>query len=205
MNRSAILNVVYVAVFLLAVYWLYKFLRAGADREVSLLNVETPANEPRAYKLPVDKPEIRVKQGGEYSLSFWMYITSWDYRSGLAKSVLQIVDTNAPDHALLTTILYPNEPKLMVRVHTESPSTGTIDYTANNNFDQLMSGSQGMSSVTLDMPMCDVQNIDLQRWINVTVVVNGRIVDVYYDGKLNRSCVLPDIPTADGPREQSLS
>jgi hypothetical protein len=60
MNRSAILNVVYVAVFLLAVYWLYKFLRAGADREVSLLNVETPANEPRAYKLPVDKPEIRV-------------------------------------------------------------------------------------------------------------------------------------------------
>jgi hypothetical protein len=59
-----------------------------------------------------------------------------------------------------------------------------------------MSGKQGMANEVIESPMCDIQDIDLQRWINITVSVNGRIVDVYYDGKLNRSCVLPDIPMA---------
>ena len=31
----------------------------------------------------------------------------------------------------------------------------------------------------------------MQRWLNFTCVVSGRVVDIYYDGKLNRSCVLP--------------
>lgn len=198
-NRSGIVNVLYIGVFLLVVYFLYKFLVAGSDLDVNLLDVEIPANIPRAYNLPSDNSDARVKQGGEYTISFWMYITSWDYRSGLAKSVLQIMDTKVPDYALLTTILYPNEPKLMVRVHTESNGqTDGDDYTKNSTYDALLSGAAGAQAygATIDMPMCDVQDIDLQRWINITISVNGRIVDVYYDGKLNRSCVLPNLPAA---------
>jgi hypothetical protein len=40
-------------------------------------------------------------------------------------------------------------------------------------------------------PMCDLPEIELQRWVCITVAVNGKTVDVYYDGKLARSCVLP--------------
>ena len=32
----------------------------------------------------------------------------------------------------------------------------------------------------------------MQRWVNVVVAVNGKTVDVYIDGKLQRSCVLPN-------------
>lgn len=194
-NRGGIINVVYIIAFLLVLYFLYSFLIAGSDSEIVLLNTEVPANEAMTYPLSVKNPEMRVKPGGEYTISFWMYITSWDYRAGLAKSVLQIVDTKAPNYSLLTTILYPNENRLMVRVHTESPSAG-VDYTLNNNYDNLMSGKQGLANEVIESPMCDIQDIDLQRWINITISVNGRIVDVYYDGKLNRSCVLPDIPMA---------
>jgi hypothetical protein len=194
-NRGGIINAVYIVAFLVVLYFLYKFLIAGSDSEIVLLNTEVPANETMTYPLSVKNPDVRVKPGGEYTISFWMYITSWDYRAGLAKSVLQIVDTKAPNYSLLTTILYPNENRLMVRVHTESASTG-IDYTLNNNYDNLMSGKQGLANEVIESPMCDIQDIDLQRWINITISVNGRIVDVYYDGKLNRSCVLPDIPMA---------
>jgi hypothetical protein len=194
-NRSGIINVVYVLAFLVTLYYLYKFLIAGSDLEVTLLNTEVPANEPMSYALPLKNPDVRVKPGGEYTISFWMYISSWEYRAGLAKSVLQIVDTKAPNYSLLTTLLYPNENRLMVRVHTEAPSNG-VDYTLNSNYDNLLSGKQGMANEVIESPMCDIQDIDLQRWINITVSVNGRIVDVYYDGKLNRSCVLPDIPMA---------
>jgi len=61
-----------------------------------------------------------------------------------------------------------------------------------------------MFAPSLTSPMCDIQDIDLQRWINITVTVNGRIVDVYYDGKLNRSCVLPTIPAAPATGTQSV-
>jgi hypothetical protein len=39
-------------------------------------------------------------------------------------------------------------------------------------------------------PMCDIQQVDMQRWIQVTVVLNGRTCDTYINGKLARSCVL---------------
>jgi hypothetical protein len=39
-------------------------------------------------------------------------------------------------------------------------------------------------------PMCDIQHVDMQRWIQVTVVLNGRTCDTYINGKLARSCVL---------------
>ena len=37
--------------------------------------------------------------------------------------------------------------------------------------------------------ICDIPNIDMQRWVNITVVLSGRMIDVYIDGKLSRSCV----------------
>ncbi len=37
--------------------------------------------------------------------------------------------------------------------------------------------------------MCDLPEIDLQRWTMVTVVLSGKTIDVYLDGKLARSCV----------------
>jgi hypothetical protein len=45
--------------------------------------------------------------------------------------------------------------------------------------------------------MCDLPEIDLQRWVNLAVSVNGRTVDVYVDGKLVRSCVLPSFYKVD--------
>ncbi len=38
------------------------------------------------------------------------------------------------------------------------------------------------------LPACDLPEYDLQRWVMLTVVLNGRTIDVYMDGKLVRSC-----------------
>jgi hypothetical protein len=47
-----------------------------------------------------------------------------------------------------------------------------------------------MDDELLDTPlMCDIPEIDLQRWTMITVVLSGRTIDVYIDGKLTRSCV----------------
>jgi hypothetical protein len=45
--------------------------------------------------------------------------------------------------------------------------------------------------------LCDLPNLDLQKWVQVAISVNGRTVDVYIDGKLARSCVLPGLYRVD--------
>jgi hypothetical protein len=44
---------------------------------------------------------------------------------------------------------------------------------------------------------CDITSIDLQKWVQVTVCLNNKTCDVYLDGKLARSCVLPSFYKVD--------
>lgn len=207
-NRGTIINVVYVIVFLLLIYYVYMFLAAGNQLELTLVPTKIPANTPMQYKLD-NTSGVRIMTGGEYTLSFWMYIKDWTVRGGLYKSVLQITDANLPDNFLLNVMVYPNEPKLVIRVHQDKTGSGSateMDLTNVKSYNQVLGGSSIPSVTTnVEMPQCDLTEIDLQRWINVTIVMNGRIMDVYYDGKLNRSCVLPNLPVGtEGTSQQTL-
>ena len=53
------------------------------------------------------------------------------------------------------------------------------------------SGSSGTTSPINHT--CTVDNIPLQRWVNIIVSLNGRTMDVYINGKLTRTCVLPGV------------
>ena len=41
----------------------------------------------------------------------------------------------------------------------------------------------------------NIQNIPLLAWVHITYVLNNRTVDIYINGKLERSCALKGIPT----------
>ena len=44
---------------------------------------------------------------------------------------------------------------------------------------------------------CAVANIPIQKWVNLLVSVYGRSMDIYIDGKLVRTCVLPGVANID--------
>tara|TARA_B110001450_G_scaffold256443_2_gene286966 strand:- start:2142 stop:3227 length:1086 start_codon:yes stop_codon:yes gene_type:complete len=53
-----------------------------------------------------------------------------------------------------------------------------------------------LTSPSTDIPnqhICEVKNFPLQKWVNLIVSVYGRTLDVYIDGKLVRTCVLPGV------------
>ena len=41
---------------------------------------------------------------------------------------------------------------------------------------------------------CNVENIPLQKWVNLIISLNNESLDVYLDGKLVRTCVLEGVP-----------
>jgi len=36
---------------------------------------------------------------------------------------------------------------------------------------------------------CDIQDIAMQKWVNICIVMNGKTLDIYLDGKLVKTCV----------------
>lgn len=139
--------------------------------------------------------QAQIYEGGEYSVNFWMYVSGWNYKQGTAKHVLEVGGTN---FATLLVALGAYKNSLSVRVDTKDASGGSVAGIGLTNADKetLFKPLQSDTALTIQ-PMCDIDEIDLQRWIQVTVCINGRTCDVYIDGKLARSCVLPSFFKVD--------
>jgi hypothetical protein len=126
-----------------------------------------------------------LNKGSDYGLQFWMYIKDWDYRFGQEKTVIQRVDSAN------TSIISP-------RI-----SLGATDNTLNVTVSIFPTGANAQTaspapanatSATGDSYTCTVENVPLQSWFAVSVTVFQRNLDVYINGQLVKSCVLPGVP-----------
>lgn len=50
------------------------------------------------------------------------------------------------------------------------------------------------ASANSNVHRCLIENIPIQKWFNVIVSLYGLTLDVYLDGKLVRTCVMPGVP-----------
>jgi hypothetical protein len=164
--------------------------------------------------------------GREYTYNFWINIRSWA-SSTEPKCVLYRSSTGpeavAPNGGIANPSiwLYPNENKMMVRVSTvkgdtdydpntyaktpySKSSDDSTQYTAVNPA-SLMSENEDDKSAWLQTSYaCDIDNIPLQRWVQVSVIMWNRTLDVYINGKLVRSCILPGIPVHEQDELQTI-
>ena len=76
----------------------------------------------------------------------------------------------------------------------DSMTAGNLSATAVNS---MFAPTAMDDSLVTTPPVCDLPEIDLQRWTMVTVVLSGRTIDVYMDGKLTRSCMTPSYYKVD--------
>jgi len=197
-QNSGIMGTIALVILLVAIlYVVYTYLYPGDDPTYSqLLQGEADARKPVHTKGKV--PAIYT--GGDFTLSFWIYIDDWNYKAGSHKFLF----TLGPAHQtmktknVLTALLTPMQNNMMVRAQTGSAGAGadagpdiTLESTMQAMLNNQTSNSMFQSTVT-DAP-CDIKDVPLQRWACVTIVSSGRVLDIYMDGKLSRSCVLDGV------------
>ena len=106
-------------------------------------------------------------EGLEFSYSVWIYIQDWTrgWKNIFVKG--DKTDGAGTSSARAPGLwLYPDTNALHARSNTfASPNEG-----------------------------CDIKNIPLQKWVHIAYILNNRTVDIYIDGKLERSCVLRGVP-----------
>jgi len=229
-SLARLIPVVIIFAGLLGLYYLYQYLFGPRTNNVFPLITSTQtAQIDSATPLTFSTTQLApLYEGGEFTISTWIYVSNWSYRAGFNKPILRIgtkppattTTTTATDTNSFDTIrmyLGGRKPKLQIRFHTKEqaipagasagpvgagtpavgapagpPATGPeLDSLGSDNYNRIFNLLQTESGL-LDHPqMCDLPEIDMQRWVNITVAVNGKTVDVYVDGKLARSCILP--------------
>ena len=158
-----------------------------------------------------------IVDGGAYTASMWVYVNStvgvnrqtsplvhlFDISNkgvtavAAATGVVAVTGSPAGD-TMLFIGLNPRNGALVVRQSTADDSyridnNQTSLDNAGGNFkyplSKLLADYNTGDTYTKD-DRCDIVNgIEYQRWVLITVVANGRTLDVYIDGKLARSCV----------------
>ena len=176
---SAIVATIVFIFGLIALYYLYSLLFANPIPVVNILSGPQSGSivGPTAGSLPP------IYQGGQFSISTWVYINNFAYSNGYNAPIIILGGTSFDT---LRVYLGTNG-QLCVRVGiTGSSPTLPINDKA---FTQPITNSA--------IVPCDIPQMNLQRWVNVVVALNGKLCDVYLDGKLVRSCALDNYFNVD--------
>lgn len=141
--------------------------RAKAKRENVFTIIKSPLD---AFDIKPDQGKFQIansEQGLEFSYSVWIFIQDWTrgWKNIFVKGDRSDGSGNNASRAP-GLWLYPDTNALHARINTfASPNEG-----------------------------CDIKNIPLQKWVHIAYILNNRTVDIYIDGKLERSCVLRGVP-----------
>jgi hypothetical protein len=147
------------------IYYMYKSNKTYEANNPILLGYTKDAKVP----IVVDGSKLpKTQVGDEWSYSFWLFISDYDYLYNQTKSILTTGQSNGFSVAP-GVFLGPQNSDLLIKVN--SLITPSSDITFN-----------GEDLVIRDLP--------LQRWISVVLTYSNKVVSLYLNGKLTKSKVL---------------
>jgi hypothetical protein len=153
-------------VVVLVLYVFLNWFMGGGSSKISGMKDGRQTVKLSASNLPPSK------NTNNYTYSTWIYVNDWNYRFGEQKVLID-------------------------RKDKENGSSPSLSLAAMQNNLIVATAVYPTSEQEVETPIshtCTVDNIPLQRWVNIIVSLNGRTMDVYINGKLTRTCVLPGVP-----------
>jgi hypothetical protein len=131
-----------------------------------------------------------------FAYSIWFYVNDFNYQYGIPKIIFGRM--GSPSNSSSGSI--PN-------VEGMDPCPAVILGAIQNNLDIFLTCYPGLNKQPTPMASgvgktstsnsivhkCSVANVPIQKWVNLVISVYGRSLDVYLDGKLVRTCLLPGV------------
>lgn len=153
----------------------------------------------------IDSDELK-RSNGEFSISTWIYINDWNDKYGQEKTILH----KGEDLITMKLGAYENNLKINLNVYDSTESdyqqtmydlipTGVssgismedLECSGGKIYDTGAMSGNSASFVTGDIACNNtssedimIENINLQKWVNIITSVNDRVIDVYINGKL---------------------
>ena len=119
----------------------------------------------------IEKELLPKTANTHFTFSICFYVDSWNHNFGKPKTIFVREDENAQPCPKVSFDSYDNNITISLATYKKE---GSAD---DHQMEELL-----------------LTNVPLQRWTSLILVVNGRAVDAYIDGKLWKTKVLNNIP-----------
>jgi len=122
-----------------------------------------------------------------FAYSIWFYVNDWNYRYGESKVIFgRMGASSGKDSGSISG------------VSGLDPCPAVVLGALENNISVSLGCYPGVNQKptaggTTVVHTCSIANVPIQKWVNLVVSVYGRTMDLYIDGKLVRTCLLPGI------------
>lgn len=169
------MNVLTIFVFVLIIVLIYTVYKLMTNPTTTVSDL---SDSSKTVIVDASKTESNSTGNNNYGYSVWLYIDAWKTTGTTGAASTIPINKN-----ILTRTTSLNVP--LFQLHLD-----------NNQNDLMleMSNSAGKP--------CVIRNVQLQKWINITMSVYGNTVDLYLDGKLVRTCVMQSMPASLNSSDQ---
>jgi len=169
-------NIITIVVVVILLYLFYQHF--FADNSVADLTSMHNGKQEKAF--PADKLPSGAGSN-DFTYSFWFYVNSWSYNYGKPKIIFE---RSAGEQ-------------------TKTPMPRLQFGAASNDLEIILSAT-GPSGSFEEHP-CHIKNVPIQKWTHVVVTLMDKTIDVYLDGKLVKTCLMPGVPYITGLKNNPLT
>ena len=123
-----------------------------------------------------------------FAYSVWFYINDWNYRYGEKKVIFgRMGSKSASNSGSISGVNGLDPCPAVVLGEVENNISVSLGCFPGANQQPTTPGGNTI------VHTCSVANVPIQKWVNLVVSVYGRTMDLYIDGKLVRTCLLPGV------------
>lgn len=127
-----------------------------------------------------------------FAYSVWFYVNDWNYRYGEPKVIFGRMGakSGAQGGSISGISGLDPCPAVVLDAVENNVSISLGCYPGINEEPTTPGGNTVVHT-------CSVSNVPIQKWVNLLLSVYGRTMDIYIDGKLVRTCLLPGIASVN--------
>lgn len=162
-----LVNIVIGVIVILIILYIVASYYFKKTAKLTSLKVATEKQEIKAIDLPGNK------NSSNYTYSVWFNVEDWNYRFGEKKTILERKGQDKQPKPSIVLGGVENNIIISIACYPDSKSAD----------------ASGVAIVH----RCIVRNVPLQSWVNLIISLYGRTLDIYMDGKLVRTCMLPGV------------
>lgn len=182
------LSIVITVVFVVLVVLLLRYLFKDNYTLQSTQNGKT-ASTISASSLATNGSNV---PSSNFAYSIWFYVNDWNYRYGEQKVIFGRMGAMSGSNAGSVQGVSGLDPCPAVVLGAVENNV-SVSLGCYPGIDQQPTTPGGNTVVHT----CTVANVPLQKWVNLIVSVYGRTMDLYLDGKLVRTCLLPGVASVN--------
>ena len=179
-------TILFIVIILVLLYVVIRYISKDSGTLTSSIMAGTTQQQISAANLGTSSSG---NNNSNFTYSIWFYIDDWNYMYNQPKVLFGRMGSAT---ASSTTGVSGSDPCPLVTFGAIENNL-SIALTVAAGSDAASSGDPAGSSPNTVVHTCKIGNIPIQAWTNLLVSVYGRTMDIYLDGKLVNTCVLPGI------------